>query len=187
MMPTAPEKMQSPWLRLGAEIPAELGEASVLLVGPEAGRDAVAPSASEVVGWEPAVDQTPPTGPFGLVVCARAIEATAHPANLLTVLCDLMPPGAGLLLHSRVLTDPKLSAYARFVGGKAEWVPGRLALRWTVETNGFDVEHWIDAGPSEPGGEADAYLAAVRSERYPALILGTPVPVDGPKPAPESE
>ena len=93
--------------------------------------------------------------------------------------------GRALLLHSRVQTDPGQSAFARFVGahagvGDTEWLPGRLALRWTVETNGFDIERWIDAGSSASRGEDDAFLVATRTERTPSLILATPVPVDGP-------
>jgi hypothetical protein len=91
-----------------------------------------------------------------------------------------------LFLHARVLTDPQESTYARFGAarvdkGDTEWLPGRLALRWTIETGGFDLDRWIEAGGTEPGGEADAYLRAVRTPRTPALVLATPVPVDGPE------
>lgn len=173
----------SPWARLGAELPNDLGGRRVLVVGSGEGLDVE--KAAAVVCWDPAGTTPRPDGPFDLIVSAGAIQATGHPANLLTAFCDIAAPGAILLLHSRVLTDPKQSAYARFVAayarlGETEWLPGRLALRWTVETNGFDVERWIDAGPSEPRGEGHAFLIATRNERTPALILATPIPVDGP-------
>jgi hypothetical protein len=137
------------------------------------------------VRWNPLAGESRPDGSFDLIVCVATIEADPHPANLLLALWELMPVGATLLLHSRVLTDPAQSAYARFVaahaaGGESEWLPGRLALRWTVETNGFDVARWIDAGSSAPRGEDDAFLVATRTARTPSLVLATPVPVDGP-------
>jgi hypothetical protein len=179
------QKIASPWARLGAELPSELDGRKVLLVGPSIGAEELGRTASKAEYWDPAGAAKLPTGPFEFVVCAETIQSDPHPANLLTDLCAVTATGATLLLHARVLTDPEQSAYARFVGAAAgtggdEWVAGRLALRWTVETNGFDVERWIDAGSSEPRGEDDAYLVAIRTERTPALILATPDPVDRP-------
>jgi hypothetical protein len=174
----------SPWARLAAEVPSGSAPARALLVGPGAD-DAGALDAGELVHWNPLTGEPRPDGTFELVVCAAAIEADPHPANLLLAIWEVMADGATLLLHSRVLTDPAQSAYARFVAahagrGESEWLPGRLALRWTVETNGFDVERWIDAGSSAPRGEDDAFLVAARTARTPSLVLATPVPVDGP-------
>lgn len=173
----------SPWARLEAELPSDLGKRRVLVVGPGDGLEVE--KAASVDRWDPAATATCPDGPFDLIVTAGAIQATAHPANLLTALCDVAAPGATLLLHSRTLSDPQQSTYARFVAahagiGDTEWLPGRLALRWTVETNGFDIERWIDAGSTDQRGEGDAYLVATRNERIPALTLATPIPVDGP-------
>jgi hypothetical protein len=170
----------SPWIRLGTEVPEGVGR--VLLVGPS---DAAGIKAGETVRWDPAGDGSRPDGAFDLVICAQAIQADPHPANLVLAIWEAMPVGGTLLLHSRVLTDPAQSVYARFVGadagiGETEWLPGRLALRWTVETNGFDIVRWIDAGSSERAGEDDAYLVATRTERTPALVLATPIPVDSP-------
>jgi hypothetical protein len=171
----------SPAERLAAEL-ADRGDAGRLLfVAPAA---AAAIDAAEVVRWDPADEGARPDGPFELVVCAEAIQAGPHPANLLLALWEVMPVGGTLLLHSRVLTEPAQSAFARFVAadagaGDTEWLPGRLALRWTVETNGFDFDRWIDAGPSGPT-DADAYLVATRTERTPSLVLATPTPIDGP-------
>lgn len=176
----------SPWARLGAEVPREFDGGRVLLVGSGADDHGLAlKRAAEVISWDPAEKSHRPDGPFALLISAGAIQATAHPANLLTVLCEVAAPGATLLLHSRVLTDPAHSAFANFAAsragsGETEWLPGRLALRWTVETNGFTVDRWIDAGSSEPRGEDDALLMATRNERTPALILATPTMVDGP-------
>jgi hypothetical protein len=185
MTDTKRKASASPWARLGVELPSDVEARSVLLVGPLAGSEEMKVDAAKATRWDPAVQEAPPAGPFDLVVCAAAVEASPHPANLLAALCDVMAPGATLFLHSRVLTDPEQSTYARFIGAKAgigdaEWVPGRLALRWTVETNGFDVDGWIDPGSVEPRGEGDAYLVATRTVRTPSLILATPVPVDGP-------
>jgi|GEM_PF-2321388 len=175
----------SPWERLGAELPNDHGERRILLVGPARDGAAVGLGPDKTTGWDPAGGESPPEGPFDLVLCAAAIQADPHPANLLLALWETMAVGGTLLLHSRVLSDPAQSTYARFGAARAgtgdtEWLPGRLALRWTVETNGFDVERWLDAGSSDPRGEGEAYLVATRTERTPALVLATPIPVDGP-------
>jgi hypothetical protein len=172
----------SPWTRLGANLPDGADSGGTLLVGPAG---AAALGLDEAVRWDPVAGDARPAGQFGLAVCAEALQADAHPANLMLAIWEAMPVGGMLLLHSRVLTDPGQSAYARFVAadagtGDTEWLPGRLALRWTVETNGFDIVRWIDAGSSEPRGEDDAYLIATRTERTPSLVLATPIPVDGP-------
>lgn len=173
----------SPWLRLGAELPIYAD--AILLVGPGSEECAGEIDLSKAVRWEPLAGQPRPQGPFSLVVCAETIAADARPAPLLLALWETMWEGAALYLHARVLTDPEESAYARFgaarVGeGDTEWLPGRLALRWTIETGGFDFDCWIEAGSAEPGGDADVYLRAVRTPRTPALVLATPIPVDGP-------
>jgi hypothetical protein len=171
----------SPWARLMAELPEDLGERRVLVVGGAGPGESELEKAAAVTRWDPSGAEPRPTGPFDLVVAIGALQADPHPANLLSALCDLTAPEAVLLLHSRVLTDPEQSMFARFVGAAgSEWLPGRLALRWTVETNGFDIDRWIDPGPSEPRGEGDAYLRATRNGRIPALVLATPIPVDGP-------
>lgn len=174
---------RSSWARLGSELPAGHADRRVLVVGPDAGGAGGIDAAT--ARWDPLGTESPPAGPSDLVVCAEAIHATPHPANLLAAIWELLVPGGTLFLHSRVLTDPEQSMFARFVAAKAEagdteWLPGRLALRWTVETNGFDIERWIDAGSSRPHGGEDAYLAAVRTERTPRLVLSTPTPVDAP-------
>jgi hypothetical protein len=186
MTEPTPQTTASPWARLGAELPEDLGKRRVLVVGlaGESGELALE-GAAEVVHWDPTGTAPRPDGLFDLFVSAGALQADPHPANLLTAFCNVAAPGATLLLHSRVLTDPEQSMYARFVGadagvGGTEWLPGRLALRWSVETNGFDIVRWIDAGPADPRGEADAFLLATRNERTPALILATPATVDGP-------
>lgn len=186
MTDTSRQTAASPWARLGAELPEDLGKRRVLVVGLAGTSDDLKlEDAAEVVRWDSTDTAPRPEGPFDLFVSSGALQADPHPANLLTAFCAVAAPGATLLLHSRVLTDPEQSMYARFVGadagvGGTEWLPGRLALRWSVETNGFDIERWIDAGPAEPRGEGDAFLLATRNERTPALILATPATVDEP-------
>jgi SAM-dependent methyltransferase len=115
-------------------------------------------------------------GLFDLVHCNRVLERVASPMNLLGQLWTLMTPGGTLLLGSSVLDAPELSAHAHFTGAWGEqgpgagWLPGRLALRWMVETSGFGPEAWFGEGP---GGQAEPpivslYLRAVRTERQPA-------------------
>ncbi|HEY0277006.1 MAG TPA: hypothetical protein VGC32_01935 [Solirubrobacterales bacterium] len=166
-------------------MPTDRGDDRILLVGPKSGSRDGGIQAADPAYWDPTVGESVPDARFALVICAEAIHADQHPADLLLGIWEAMKVGGKLLLHSRVLADPKQSMYARFgslgVGADdAEWLPGRLALRWTVETNGFDIERWIDAGLSAAGAEDDAYLVATRSERTPGIVLSTPVPVDTP-------
>lgn len=111
----------------------------------------------------------PEDGDFGLFLCRDALRVTPHPMALLTDLRRLAAPGATLLLEAEVLPDSERSQYARFIedGPRRGWIPGRLALRWMVETAGFDVERWLE----EPGADdvsPRAHLRAVRAERAPA-------------------
>lgn len=156
----------TPLERLAAELADDSGGEGLLVVSPA---PATAIDAA-TVRWDPCGSAPPPQGTFARVLCAEAIQAGSHPANLLVALWEMMPVGGTLFLHSRVLTELAHSAFARF--GSTEWLPGRLALRWTVETNGFDFDRWIDAGPSR-FGDGDAYLVAIRSERIPALVFAT--------------
>jgi hypothetical protein len=182
----------SHWQRFEADVPASLEGVRVLDIGPAAGSDEIS---AELAGR--GADSHVVTGPgspdswgtgFELVVCREALQGDAHPANLLTAIWNASAEGAKLLLHSLVMTDAGLSAYARFVAasagvGDTEWLPGRLALRWTIETSAFDVERWIDAGAD--GGRDDAYLVATRTQRIPSLILATPVPAEPEKGRPD--
>jgi SAM-dependent methyltransferase len=188
------------WTELDREVPQDLSGRRVLDVGCRAGYDSFefARRGAEVVGceWSRGVEQArlleqvyesgatfeeirwdeldaQRHGTFDLVHCNGALQRTAAPMNLLGRLWTLMGPGGTLLLGSSVLDRPELSRYARFTeapGSGPGWLPGRLALRWMVETSGFDAEGWFGEGPG-PQAEpptGSVYLSAVRTERRPA-------------------
>jgi hypothetical protein len=124
---------------------------------------------------------------YDLVVCRDVIQRNPHPACLLNRLWGVMTEGGSLLLHSPVLTDPEKSRFARFVAanagaGSTEWLPGRLALRWSVETSGFDIEGWLATEDRPKSGVAGAALVAARTTRLPSLMLATPT---GPQEVPD--
>jgi hypothetical protein len=178
----------SHWATLGPEVPADLSRQRVLDIGAAGGLDDSATSlrargAREVVGWEsPEAPSHEANDPFDLIYCRDSIQRTAHPMNFLSRLWHLSAENAILLLQSRVLPDPESSMYARFVpvaltgDPHSDWLPGRLALRWSVETSGFDIERWLPADASAPGDPAEpsVYLRAIRSDRQPAIDLATP-------------
>jgi SAM-dependent methyltransferase len=127
----------------------------------------------EAVAWD-ALDPER-HGTFELVHCQGVLQRVAAPMNLLGRLWRMTAPGGLLLIRSAVLDRPDLSRHIDFASAgehRAEpaWVPGRLALRWMVETSGFDADSWFGESPhaSHGGAASSAYLQARRSERAPA-------------------
>jgi tRNA (mo5U34)-methyltransferase len=125
------------------------------------------------VGWQ---DLDPAQhGQFDLAHCNGVLYHERNPIGMLERLWEVVKPGGTLLLGSMMLADPTTSEYARFVPTSYYgdptwwWVPGRLALRWMIETSGFDVETEFGEAAG-PGGEfqtINGYFAAVRTERVP--------------------
>jgi tRNA (mo5U34)-methyltransferase len=115
-------------------------------------------------------------GSFDLVHCNGLLYHERHPLGLLSALWRVTAPGGKLLLGSMMLADPTMSEYARFVPTTYHgdpswwWVPGRLALRWMLETSGFDIESEFGEQPGLPGEfrTVNGYLRAVRTDRPPA-------------------
>lgn len=116
---------------------------------------------------------------FDLVHCAVA-TGDLQPLSLYALLWQLTAPGSLLLLEATVLDDTESSCYARFVPagesptGRSRWLPGRLALRWMVETSGFDLQGWLAEPPPDRRSDLDlarVQLQAVRVERPPAHDL----------------
>jgi hypothetical protein len=177
-----PDRETQLWEVLGPAIPADLAGKRVLDVAPAGNADRVSTElasrgadlllrADLDAEWEQAG--------YDLVVCRDVIQRDPHPARLLTRIWGVMAEGGTLLLHSPVMTEPENSHYARFVAagagsGSTEWLPGRLALRWSVETSGFDVGGWLATGDGGESGIASAALVADRTTRLPSLMLATP-------------
>lgn len=169
-----------------ANLPAELSGRRVLDIRPEpdlVSEEIGSRSAAEVRTWT-GVEEPPAGAGVDLVLCREALNRTAYPANFLSRIWAASVDGADLLIQCRVMTSTDLSMYARFVerrtgDGEFEWLPGRLAFRWLVETSGFDVDRWIDSPALKPGaGDGDAYLVATRAARTPALDFSIPESAD---------
>jgi len=99
------------------------------------------------LGWQdldPAVH-----GTFDLVHCHGVLYHDMHPMALLQRLREMLAPGGTLYFGSMMLADPELSEYARFVPGSYYedatwwWVPGRLAMRWMLESVGLEVRRQL--------------------------------------------
>jgi SAM-dependent methyltransferase len=114
-------------------------------------------------------------GTFDLVHCHGVLYHEPDPMALLSRLWQLTTPGGTLLLGSMMLADPTMSEYARFVPlsyyGDSTWwwVPGRLALRWMIESSGFDLDAAFGEHPGPPGEfrTINGYVRAVRVGRAP--------------------
>ncbi|HEX3279170.1 MAG TPA: DUF1698 domain-containing protein [Thermoleophilaceae bacterium] len=125
------------------------------------------------IGWQ---DLDPAEhGTFDLVHCHGVLYHEPNPMALLARLWQLTSPGGTLLLGSMQLADPTMSEYARYVplsyyGDPTWWwVPGRLALRWMVETAGFDVAGAFGESPGPPGEfeTINGYVRGTRADRPP--------------------
>lgn len=118
-------------------------------------------------------------GRFDLVHCHGVLYHEVHPMVLLERLRAMLADDGVLLFGSMMLADPELSECARFVPGAYYndpswwWVPGRLAMRWMLETVGLQVqeEFGLSAGPPGEFPTVNGYFRAVRGE--PAAGLTT--------------
>lgn len=170
------------WAILGPAIESDLSGKRVLDLAPAGAADQISSELEDrgaAYLVRKACDEDWGEGGFDLAVCRDAIQRDPHPARLVTRLWEALAEGGTLLLHSPVMTEAEKSRFARFVAasagtGTSEWLPGRLALRWVVETNGFDVKGWLATDESPQDGVADAALVAVRAGRFPSLLLATP-------------
>ena len=108
-------------------------------------------------------------GTFDLVHCHGVLYHEPHPMAMLERLRAMLAPGGTMFLGSMMLADPELSEYARFVPGAFYgdptwwWVPGRLCLRWMIETAGLDVlgEFGVHDGPRGEFAVVNGYFRAV--------------------------
>ncbi len=118
------------------------------------------------LGWQ----QLDPAdlGTFDIVHCHGVLYHDLNPVALLQRLHAMVAPGGTLLFGSMMLDDPELSEYARFVPGEYYgdptwwWVPGRLAMRWMLESAGFvvDEEFGVSEGPRGEFPVVNGYFRA---------------------------
>ncbi len=107
------------------------------------------------LGWQ---DLDPALhGTFDLVHCHGVLYHDMHPVALLQRLREMLAPGGTLYFGSMMLADPELSEYARYVPGAYYgdatwwWVPGRLAMRWMLESVGLEVLRQLPVHDGPPG------------------------------------
>ena len=110
-------------------------------------------------------------GRFDLVHCHGVLYHELHPMGMLERLRDMVADDGTLLFGSMMLGDPELSEYARFVPGAYYgdptwwWVPGRLCMRWMLETAGLEVtaEFGLHDGPPGEFPVVNGYFEARRA------------------------
>jgi tRNA (mo5U34)-methyltransferase len=96
------------------------------------------------IGWEQLDAEA--MGRFDIVHCNGVLYHEKSPMELLERLRTMVKDDGTLLCGSMMLAEPELAEYARFVPGEYFgdpswwWVPGRLCLRWMLETAGFHVD-----------------------------------------------
>jgi SAM-dependent methyltransferase len=96
-------------------------------------------------------------GTFDLVHCHGVLYHEMHPLALLQRLRAMLRENGMLLFGSMMLASAELSEYARFVPGSYFgdptwwWVPGRLAMRWMLESVGLEVEEAFGLSDGPPG------------------------------------
>jgi tRNA (mo5U34)-methyltransferase len=110
-------------------------------------------------------------GRFDLVHCHGVLYHDRHPLGLVERLREMLAPGGTLILGSMMLGDPALAEHVRFVPGSYYgdptwwWVPGRLAMRWMLESCGLEVvsEFGMTDGPPGEFDVVDGYFRAVEA------------------------
>jgi tRNA (mo5U34)-methyltransferase len=96
-------------------------------------------------------------GTFDLVHCHGVLYHEMHPIALLQRLHAMLSDTGTLLFGSMMLESAELSEYARFVPGSYFgdptwwWVPGRLAMRWMLESAGFEIDEMFGLSDGPPG------------------------------------
>jgi SAM-dependent methyltransferase len=122
-------------------------------------------------------------GRFDLVHCHGVLYHDPHPMLLLERLRAMLADDGTLLFGSMMLADPALSEYARFVPGPYYgdatwwWVPGRLAMRWMLDTVGLEVREEFGVADGPPGEfpVVNGYFRAVRAEPAVPPFAGRPL------------
>jgi SAM-dependent methyltransferase len=129
------------------------------------------------IGWQ-ALDPAE-HGQFDVIHCGGILYHEANPMALLQTLRPLLRDSGTFFLGSMMLAEPELGELIRFVpdsfyNDPTWWmVPGRLALRWMLETSGFAVtkEFGVTEGP--PGHFRVIYGYMRCAARAPAAHLTT--------------
>lgn len=160
-----------------AGLPESLADSRVLTIGPldPEVRNRLGELGAQMVVEEtsPPSQPTGPPGSFDFIHCG-VLPANGRQLLLLARLWQLAAPSASLLLGSRVLADVHASRYLRAETTPAaglKWIPGRLALRWIVESAGFEALRWLAEDPDVgERSEPFVYLTALRSDRLPVTL-----------------
>ncbi|HVS28996.1 MAG TPA: DUF1698 domain-containing protein [Solirubrobacteraceae bacterium] len=132
------------------------------------------------IGWEELDPET--HGRFDLVHCHGVLYHDPHPLQMLQRLRAMLADGGQIYFGSMMLASVELSEYIRFVpgayfGDETWWfVPGRLAMRWMLETTGFSVQREIELGEGPPGEfpVINGYFVATAGE--PSVLLTPRLP-----------
>jgi len=126
------------------------------------------------IGWE---QLGPEDGEFDLIHCNGVLYHDPNPMGLLARIRSLLAPRGEVLFGSMLLADPEQSEYLRFVPGSyfgdPTWwfVPGRMAMRWMLEVNGFQIAYTFDeqAGPPGEFPVLNAYFRLTAGDPVPHL------------------
>jgi 2-polyprenyl-3-methyl-5-hydroxy-6-metoxy-1,4-benzoquinol methylase len=122
-------------------------------------------------------------GRFDFVHCHGVLYHELHPMAMLQKLRAMVSDAGELMFGSMLHASAEQSEYVRFVpdayAGDASWwfVPGRLAMRWMLETVGFEVEELLlSEGPRGEFPTLNSYFRCRPTEPAPGLgePLGSP-------------
>jgi tRNA (mo5U34)-methyltransferase len=115
-------------------------------------------------------------GTFDLVHCHGVLYHDMHPVALLQRLRVMLDDAGTLLFGTMMLASAELAEHMRFVPDSYFgdptwwWVPGRLAMRWMLESVGFIVEEMfgISEGPRGEFPTINGYFRVRKGEPSPA-------------------
>lgn len=126
------------------------------------------------IGWQqldPAVH-----GRFDLVHCHGVLYHEIHPMAMLQRLRSMVTDSGEVMFGSMMHASAEQSEYVRFVpdtyAGDPTWwfVPGRLAMRWMLQSVGFEVEELLlSPGPRGEFPTLNGYFRCRPSTPAPGL------------------
>jgi SAM-dependent methyltransferase len=182
--PAQTTELEDRWAQLDLHLPPIAGR-RVLVVGDQADADARAyatrgavrvtvldtPGTASTATGSPVQRATPDSlggDRYDVVHCTQVLHRSPDPIGLLRLLRRVIEPTGVLVLALTLLSDPERSEYLRYLpgedtlDGRSWFIPGRLAVRWMLQTAGFEVQDEFGdrAGPPQQVPVICVYLRA---------------------------
>jgi tRNA (mo5U34)-methyltransferase len=127
------------------------------------------------IGWQGLSSDS--HGTFDVIHCHGVFYHEPEMMTMLSRLRQMLKSDGEMFFGTMMLADADLSEYVRFVPGAFYndptwwWVPGRLAMRWMLESAGFALGYEFGTNDGPPGDfrVVNGYFRVGAGEPSPAL------------------